>query len=59
MAQVDGQVAATMHRRIADTVTFDLHPHRPVTRTEEQALTTVARRYGEHLERPARLVVRS
>jgi hypothetical protein len=59
MALLDGQVAATMHRRITDTVTFELRPHRPVTSAEEGSLAAVARRYGAFLERPARLVIRS
>ena len=57
MALLDGQVAATMTRRIADTVTFELRPYRPITRIEHEALTAVTHRYGEFLERPARLVV--
>jgi hypothetical protein len=59
MALLDGQVAATMTRRLADTVTFELHPYRPITRVEHDALAVVAARYGEFLERPARLVIRA
>jgi hypothetical protein len=48
-----------MTRRLADTVTFELHPYRPITRVEHDALAVVAARYGEFLERPARLVIRA
>ena len=59
MALLDGQVAATMTRRLADTVTFELRPYRPINGIEREALAAVASRYGEFLERPARLVIRS
>lgn len=57
MALLDGQVAATMTRRIADTVTFELRLYRPITRIEDEALAAVTHRYGEFLERPARLAI--
>jgi hypothetical protein len=59
MALLDGQVAATMNRRVAATVTFELRPLRPITPREHGALAAVADRYGAFLERPARLVIRS
>ena len=59
MALLDGQVAATMTRRVADTVTFDLRPYRPITQIEHDTLVAAADRYGTFLERPARLLVRS
>ena len=59
MALVDGQIAATMTRRLTtDTVEFILDPYRPINAEEATALSEVAERYGAFLGRRARVTFR-
>ena len=58
MALLDGQIAATMTRRIgADFVEFTIGPHRQITLDEQNRLAEVARRYGDFLSLAAHLRV--
>jgi hypothetical protein len=60
MALVDAQLVAAVRRTVApDHVQFDLHPYRPLSPAEIEALDRAASRYGEYLGLKARLTLPS
>jgi hypothetical protein len=54
---IDGQIVGSWRRTLDNgTVTIELNPFRPLTKTEQRAIAAAAQRYGEFLDLPVILI---